>query len=100
MWYNEVAVAKDEQSRRSEMRVPQMWRMQTSNYRMTGSVCRSCGYRAFPAREQCPACQSQNQTAIPVEIVMSLPLVERHEYVRVEAGSAMRALYSANQRDV
>jgi DNA-directed RNA polymerase subunit RPC12/RpoP len=82
------------------MRVPQYWRVRVDNYRLTGSVCRSCGHKAFPAREHCPACRSRIQTAIPVEIVLPLPLAEWYEFVRVEARPAVRDLCLANQRDV
>jgi len=82
------------------MRVPQFWRLRVDNYRLTGSVCRSCGHKAFPAKAQCPACRSQIQMAIPLEIVMSVPLSEPYAFVREEAGSAVRDSCFANQRDV
>jgi rubredoxin-like zinc ribbon protein len=82
------------------MRVPQFWRVRVGNYRLTGSVCRFCGYRAFPVREHCPACRSRIQMAIPVEIVMSLPLNEQYEFARVATRPAVRDLCLANQRDV
>ncbi len=38
------------------MGIPQFWRLQAQNYRLTGEVCLKCGHKIFPPRDVCPEC--------------------------------------------
>ena len=38
------------------MGIPQFWRLQQQNYRLTGEVCNRCGHKIFPPRDVCPEC--------------------------------------------
>ncbi len=56
------------------MKIPQVWRLLNSSYRLVGAMCRVCGHKAFPPSGVCPECRAQLRTLIPLEVVMPLSL--------------------------
>ena len=41
--------------------IPLYWRLQSSKYRMVGSVCRKCSTHYFPPKPLCPTCRRKGK---------------------------------------